>query len=266
MILGIIGILLALLDSGVTQSQPLDYGNNARAGTFYRVRGVSFYVEQYGSGAPLILLHGNGGSISSFSGIIPALSERYRVIAIDSRAHGKSTDASDSLSFDMMADDVEGLMDVMHLKTAYLLGWSDGGIVALSMALRHPERVLKLAATGANVWPDSTALIPSFWKEEQHIYDSVKQIPRVTKAEKNSWKLFLLDWKYPHFTLEQLHHIKTPSLIISGDHDLIRLEHTVLIYQHLPAGRLWVLPNSSHGTLIEYPDEFAKKVMAFFRE
>ena len=266
LISGIIFGIFFLMHPIVGAAQQVVYGSNPMAGNYYKVRGISFYVEQYGSGVPLILLHGNGGSISSFSGIIPALSEKYHVFAIDSRAHGKSTDASDSLSFDMMADDINALMDELKLKSACLLGWSDGGIVALTMAFRHPERVRKLAATGANVWPDSTALIPSFWREEQRYFDSVHLIPRKTTMEKNAWKLFLLDWYYPKFTLQQLQSIQTPSLIISGDHDLIRLEHTVLIYQQLPSGRLWVLPRSSHGTLIEYPDEFASKVSAFFAE
>ncbi len=135
-------------------AQIVDYGNNESAGNYYNVRGIKIYTEEYGKGKPLILLHGNGGNISSFSGIIPYFSKSYRTIAIDSRAHGKSEDTGDSLSFEMMADDVASLIDQMKIDSAYVIGWSDGGIIALEIAMRHPEKVIKLASTGANLWPD----------------------------------------------------------------------------------------------------------------
>ena len=116
-----------------------------------------------------LLLHGNGGSISSMSDIIPYFSKNYRTIVLDSRAHGKSIDSGDSLSFEMMADDAASLLDQLRIDSAYVIGWSDGGIIALEIALRHPEKLIKLASTGANLWPDSTALIPGLWKDEKTI-------------------------------------------------------------------------------------------------
>jgi pimeloyl-ACP methyl ester carboxylesterase len=242
----------------------INYGNNKAAGKYYSVRGINIYTEQYGSGKPLLLIHGNGGSIHSMSSVIPFFSKKYRVIAADSRAQGKTVDPSDSLSFEMIADDEAALLDQLHIDSAYVIGWSDGGIVALVMAMRHPGKVIKLASTGANLWPDSTALIPPVWKEEKEYYDKHSSEIWKTSKEKNDWKIFMLDWLQPNIELSALKAIKCPSLIISGDNDLIRLEHTIKIYQHIPRAYLWVLPDSGHGTLEEHTDEFDKKVNDFF--
>lgn len=244
--------------------QKISYGKNKAAGKYYTVRGFNMYTETYGSGKPLLLIHGNGGSIASMQSIIPYFAKKYQVIATDSRAHGKSVDNNDSLSFEMMADDEAALLDSMHIDSAYVTGWSDGGIVALVMAMRHPEKVIRLASTGANLWPDSTALLPSLWKEEQLFYNSEKSKTLKTAKEKNDWKIFMLDWEQPNISLTDLQLIKCPSLIISGDHDLIRLEHTIEIYQHIPQAYLWVLPDSGHGTLEEHTADFDKTVDEFF--
>lgn len=248
------------------KSQTISYGNNSATGGYYPVRGINIYAEQYGTGKPLLMIHGNGGNISGMASIIPYFSQKYRVIAVDSRAHGKSTDDKDSLSFDMMADDMVGLLKQLNIDSAYVIGWSDGGIVALEMALRHPEAVIRLASTGANVRPDSLALLPSFWLEEQQQYNKQKNEKRTTARQRNDWKVFLLDWKYPNLSNQDLHSIKCPSLIIAGDHDLIRAEHTLQIYQNIPRAQLWILPNSGHGTLIEHANDFCTVVDRFFNE
>ena len=244
--------------------QIINYGNDSATGKYYNIRGIKMYCEIYGEGAPLLMLHGNGGSINSFEDNIPYFAKKYKVIAVDSRSQGKSTDTEDSLSFEMMADDFAVLLDTLHIKSAYVLGWSDGGINALLLAMRHPEKVLKLVATGANLWPDSTALIPSLWKDMQRQYDTSVNKKLTTPQEKNDWKLFLLDYNQPHISLSSLHKIKCPSLIVCGDHDLIPIEHTKLIAQNIPNAVFWLVLNSGHATLKEHKDEFNKKADAFF--
>jgi alpha-beta hydrolase superfamily lysophospholipase len=98
-------LFLSTITKPVNCQTKVDYGNNKAAGRYYNIRGINIYVEQYGNGKPLLLVHGNGGSINSMAAIIPYFSKRYKVFAIDSRAHGKSVDAGDSLSFEMIADD-----------------------------------------------------------------------------------------------------------------------------------------------------------------
>ena len=248
------------------QQTPIHYGDNPAAGKYYAIRGIQMYTEVYGRGKPLLLIHGNGGNISAFTETIPYFSKNYKVIAVDSRAHGKTVDAGDSLSFEMMADDFDALLDKMQIDSAYVIGWSDGGINALLLAMRHPGKVIKLASTGANLTPDSLGIVPDDWKEEQRKYEAEKDQLRKTAKENNDWKIFMLDWLQPNVPFEALRAIKCPSLIICGDHDVIPIEHTTKIYQYIPQAYLWVVPNSGHATLIQHRDEFNKVVSDFFEK
>src|SRR5579871_2895279 len=176
----------------VNAQQKINYGDNKAAGKYYDVRGIKMYCEIYGEGKPLLLIHGNGGSMNAFKNNIPYFSKKYKVIALDSRAQGKTVDTNDSLSFEMMADDEAALLDALHIDSAYVIGWSDGGINALLLAMRHPDKVIKLVSTGANLWPDSTALIPSLWIDEKNTMDTT-HTDKFDAKKKNDWKIFLLD-------------------------------------------------------------------------
>ncbi len=251
-----------------TMAQPtaIPYGNNPAAGHYYDVRGVKLYVEIYGKGKPILLSHGNGGNMSAFTKTIPYFEKDHQVIAVDSRGHGKSIDASDSLSFEMMADDFAALLDQLNIDSADVIGWSDGGINALLLAIRHPSKVRSLVSTGANLWPDSTALDPEGWLNDKKYYEQNKGRSWATGQEKARWKYFMLDWTQPNIPLDALHTIKCPSLIISGDRDAINLEHTVKIFQNIPHAYLWVLPHSGHATLIEHAEDFNTKVAQFLSD
>ena len=178
----------------IAQKTSVPYGANETVGKYYNIRGIKMYCEIYGDGKPLLLIHGNNGSIKNFEHNIPYFAARYKVIAVDSRAQGNSKDSGESLTFERMADDDAALLDALKIDSAYVIGWSDGGINALLLAMRHPEKVIKLAATGANLWPDASAFAPGVWKEEKKYYDAHKNQARHTEKEKNDWKLFLLDW------------------------------------------------------------------------
>ena len=255
--------VLLLLLVGCANNQ-IKYGSNASVGKYLDIRGIKMYYEVYGSGKPLLMIHGNGGSGASFSENVSFFAKKYQVILLDSRAQGKTVDYNDSLSFEMMADDEAAFLTAMHIDSAYVLGFSDGGINALCLAMRHPSKVIKLASTGANLWPDSTAINPSSWKSDQKRFLTTDVKSFKTAEDKNRWKLFLLDWFQPNIMLESLHSIKCPSLIIAGDDDLINVQHTALIFQHIPQAYLWILPNSGHATLREYPQLFNKQVDDFF--
>lgn len=251
-----------------TSNTAVDYGNNPAAGKYVKLRGFNMYYETYGQGEPLLIIHGNGGSISNFKNQIPYFAKSYRVILADSRAQGKSVDHTDSLSYEMMTDDLNALLDRLHLKNCYVIGWSDGGINGLLMAIRHPDKVKKLAVTGANLWPDSTAVNPYMSKLVADMYtrgiDSIKKVKTPTVQGKNELKLLRLLGFEPHITTAQLHTIGCPALIIGGDQDVIRPEHTMLIAQNIKQSFLWILPDSGHSTPIYYKDEFNAKVASFF--
>jgi pimeloyl-ACP methyl ester carboxylesterase len=248
-----------------SRAQIAPYGYNPAAGHYQAVRGVRLYYETYGAGPPLLLIHGNGGSIQDFKHNIPYFAKHYRVIAVDSRAHGQSVDRGDSLSFEMMADDFAALLTNLRLDSAYVLGWSDGGINAVALALRHPKKVKRLAATGANFSPDSMALTPALWRQQQRNYQENKGKPRTNPKQQNDWKVFVLDVFQPNIPLPRLRQVAAPAFIIAGDRDLITLEHTVAIYRHLRRAWLWIVPDSGHATLQEHADEFNRKVDAFFQ-
>jgi pimeloyl-ACP methyl ester carboxylesterase len=268
-----IHLLFVLFVSGLAFGQVADttnipYGDNPAVGKYYDVRGIKIYAEEYGEGMPLLMIHGNGGSGKAFNKVIPYFSKYYRVIIADSRAQGKSTDYGDSLSFEMIADDEAALLDAMHIDSAYVIGTSDGGIVALVLAMRHPEKVIKLAETGADLVPDSTqiAVVHSSWMKEKKFYDENVNKNFTSEEEKNHFKVKMLDWRQPNISFTELQAIRCPSLIISGDHDMFHVEHAVEIYHHIAKAYLWVVPNSGHGTMSEHTDEFIKTIDNFFKE
>jgi pimeloyl-ACP methyl ester carboxylesterase len=246
-------------------SNPVPYGHNKAAGHYLNTRGFKMYYEEYGNGRPLLFIHGNGGSIGNFSNNIPFFAKKYHVIAVDSRAHGNSTDPSDSLSFEMMADDFNALLDSLHLDSCYVIGWSDGGINGLLLAIRHPDKVKKLAVTGANLWPDTTALTPWVFHLIQQGSADLRKQPQ-TPEVKNKLKISDLDLYQPNMTLEQLHLIQCPTLVIGGDHELIPVRHTVLIAENIPKSYLWIVPESGHSTPVAKKELFNAQVAAFFEK
>ena len=181
----------------------IPYGDNKAVGKYYNIRGFKMYAETYGTGKPLLIIHGNGGSIGNFVNQIPFFSKKYKVIIADSRAHGKSTDIADSLSYEMMADDYAALLSEMKVDSAYVIGWSDGGINGLLLAIRHPEKVSKLAVTGANLWPDSTAVYEDVEAMILPDYTSLKNKADKNAKEKAGWKLMRLLVEEPHISLKQ---------------------------------------------------------------
>jgi len=257
-------LIAAVLFTGVMFAQ-VRYGHNKDAGHYLSTRGFKMYYEQYGSGKPLLFIHGNGGSIDNFSNNIPFFAKKYNVIAVDSRAHGNSHDPSDSLSFEMMADDFNALLDSLHLDSCYVIGWSDGGINGLLLAIRHPDKVKKLAVTGANLWPDTTALTPWVFHLIEQGSANLRKLPS-TPEVKNKLKISDLDLYQPNMTLDQLHLIQCPTLVIGGDHELIPVRHTVLIAENIPKSYLWIVPESGHSTPVAKKELFNAQVAAFFEK
>jgi pimeloyl-ACP methyl ester carboxylesterase len=243
----------------------IPYGSNAKVGKYFQNRGFKMYYEVYGQGEPLLIIHGNGGSIANFRYQIPYFSKNYQVILADSRAQGKSIDNSDSLSYEMMADDLSALLDHLHKDSCYVIGWSDGGVDGLLLAIRHPEKVKKMAITGTNLTPDPIVSMDS-WAVEfiQQYSDSLKKLPK-TEINKNNLKLADLMLFQPHISHEQLHQITCPTLVIGGDQDVIVPRHTVEIAENIKKSNLWILPNSGHSTPINYKDIFNKTIHTFFK-
>lgn len=259
----LLGFVIPAVAQDSTKSS-IPYGNNPQAGKYYNIRGFKMYAETYGIGQPLLIIHGNGGSISNFVNQIPFFNKKYKVIIADSRAQGRSKDAGDSLSYEMMADDYAALLDEMKIDSALVIGWSDGGINGLLLSMRHPKKVKKLAVTGANLWQDSTSIFTDVIDLIMPEYTALKNLKQRTPQQKDNWKLMRLLIEEPNIHASALGAIKVPALVIGGDHDVIKPVHTMLIAQCIPNSYLWILPNSGHSTPIVYKDEFNKKVDEFF--
>lgn len=242
------------------------YGIDSTAGKFYNIRGFKMYCEVYGQGQPLLFIHGNGGSINNFLRQLPYFSKKYKVIIADSRAQGRSIDKGDSLTYEMMADDYAELLNQLSVDSAYVVGWSDGGINALLLALRHPEKVKKMAITGANLRPDSSAVFQEIWDMVRPAYTVLQHTKKKTDQMKAQFKLLRLLCDQPHIATTDLHKITIPALVIGGDHDVIKEEHTFEIYKNIPKAYLWMLPNSGHSTPIVYADLFNQVVDDFFTQ
>ncbi|MBN1466381.1 alpha/beta hydrolase [candidate division KSB1 bacterium] len=242
------------------------YGMN-RAGKYADVNGVKMYYEIYGCGENVIVIHGNNDCIWDMRYQIRHFSSHYRVIAADSRGHGKSELGEGTLTYEQMADDWAALLDLLKIDSTFVIGWSDGGIIGLLLAIHHPQKVKKLAAMGANLQPDTSAVHPWVVNWVKRQMQGVESMIAMNDTSKN-WALMrqqlqLLE-KQPHISLIDLHKISSPVLILAGDSDVIREEHTVLIYQNIPQAQLCIFPGETHMAPVENPDLFNKVVHEFF--
>lgn len=266
-------IMVALLTAGTTAGMAqsagptaalgtaIPYGaNKAASGTFVH-DGVTFYYETYGKGEPLLLIHGNGCSIGTLAAQIAFFKTHRRVIVMDSRDQGRSGDGAGPITYEQMTDDQAALLD--HLKTGPVdvLGWSDGGIQALLMGVRHPGKVRKLVSMAANLNPD--AVYPETDQLAKDMVASITPEARKTSQGQRDLKVASLLVDQPHIDLALLGRISAPTLILSSDHDLIRLDHTIAIYEALPAAQLAVFPNSTHLVPYDDPQTFNAAVERF---
>jgi len=250
-------LLLCTISLHAQTTSTIPYGNNPSAGRYTMVNGIRLYCEIYGQGRPLILLHGSGGSIRSQRGRIPYFQNYFKVIAIDSRSQGKSLDSvSKRLTYDQMADDVKILMDSLHIDSAYVWGQSDGGILALILASKYPAKIAKLSTYGANIFPGKNAI---YSEVAEMVEDSLK-----TTNDFQSRRLYDLLVNEPHITTKDLNKISAPALIMVGDRDLIRPEHTQMIFDNIPNSNLFVMPGATHAGSIEKPELFNMVLLNFF--
>nr|WP_246799741.1 alpha/beta hydrolase [Bradyrhizobium sp. CCBAU 51753] len=240
-------------------------GRSARA----EVNGISLFHVETGEGSPVVFLHG-GLSNSDYFGLqAPEVARRHRVICVDSRGHGRSTRNAQPFGYDLMTDDVVALLDHLQIPRAAIVGWSDGAIIGLDMAMRHPDRVTRVFAFGANT--QTSGLKPDIDKNPtfaQFIARAKTEYERLSPTP-GEYDQFLQQiekmWEIqPNWTDEQLRAIRAPILIADGQYDEgIKREHTEYMAATIPGAGLLILPNASHFAFLQDPALFNAALLDF---
>ena len=235
---------------------------------FAAVNGIRLWYAVFGAGSPVILVHGGMGNSNYWGLQIPALARQFQVIVLDSRGHGRSTRNNETITYHLMATDVVALMDALHVPKAALVGWSDGAIIGLDIAIHHPDRLTKLFAFAAN--SDSSALkdvdkdplFNAYFSRTEEEYKKLSPTP-------TDLKVFLeeLDKMWttePHFSDDQLRSIKVPTWIVDGDRDeVIKREDTDHMAALIPVAGELILPEVSHFALLQDPGQFNDVLLRF---
>lgn len=222
---------------------------------------IQLYCTKCGSGPALLLLHGNGEDSSYFTHQVQEFSRDFTVYAIDTRGHGRSPKGTAPFTLSQFADDLAAFMDAQDLETADILGFSDGGNIALLFALRYPNRVRRLVANAANLFPEGM----ESWVLEEIMQAHRRLAHADTPQLLHEKQLLELMLREPHIDPAELGKLTAPVLVIAGDRDMIRADHTRLIAQSLPDSRLVILPGD-HFLAAANPAAFNAAVRTFFTE
>jgi pimeloyl-ACP methyl ester carboxylesterase len=245
------------------------YGNNESIGKSVEINGAKIYFEEYGKGEPLLLIHGNSGSIKDMGNQIDYFKSKYRVIIADNRGQGKSELKTDSLTHTQITKDWNGLVNYLKLDSINIIGWSDGGIVGLKMGISGKSKIKKIVAMGANLRPDSTAV--NSWAVNDVLQSkkmiSLKIQEQDTTANWNLGKQLVgLLTDQPNVPIEDLSKITAKVLIIAGDEDIIRNKHNLEMYENIPKAQLCIMPGETHFTPASNPKLFNEIVNRFLLE
>ena len=234
-----------------------------------QVNGVKIHYAVYGQGSPVVFLHGGLANADYWGKQVAAVAAHHTVILMDSRGHGRSTRDDRPYGYDLMADDVVGLLDLLKVRKADIVGWSDGGILGLDLALRHKDRIGRVFAFAANTVtagvvegvgknPTFAAYIARAGHEYQKLSATPKQYGGFVDQISKMWA------EQPNWTDAELKTIETPVLIVDGDHDeAIKRPHTEYIAATIPHAGLLILPNVSHFAFLQDPAQFNFAILHF---
>ena len=220
------------------------------------------YVEA-GEGFPLVLLHGNGEDYTYFKRQMEPFSQQYRVIALDTRGHGKSPRGTAPFTLEQFAGDLKEFLDQRGITKCHLLGFSDGGNIALLFALRYPQYVEKLILNGANLTPAGVKLSTQLPIAAGWCARGVCGL--FSKKAKANWEMLNLMVTQPHIRPQTLEKLAVPTLVIAGERDMIKEKHTRLIAASLPNSKLVILPGD-HFVARRNWQQFNPAVQAFLAE
>lgn len=219
---------------------------------------IKLHFIEKGSGYPLILLHGNGESSGYFEHQTEFFSDRYRVIAVDTRGHGQSPRGTADFTITQFAEDLHDLLDELSIERANILGFSDGANIALTFAMKYPEYVNKLVLNGGNLFPQGVK--PSVQIPIIIGYHLTKLFPKA----KHNHELLSLMVNEPNIDPKVLYSLNIPTLVIAGTHDMIKEKHTQLIAESIPSAQLKII-EGTHFIAHDSPYEFNRAVEEFLK-
>ncbi|WP_427022992.1 alpha/beta fold hydrolase [Aureimonas ureilytica] len=237
-------------------NQPLAKANGPMPNQtgFASVNGIEMFFRVYGHGSPILLIHGGLSDSRVWRAQIAALSADHMIILADSRGQGRSTRTEEPITYDLMSADYLELLDRLGIEKTDLVGWSDGGIIGLDLAINHPERLSRIFIQAANATPagvkhydPKTAVVPEL-KHYDNVADEIEAL----------WA------NEPNFSDQELASIRVPTEIVIGDHDeAISRRHTEYLARTIPGARLVVLPDVGHSAPLEDPEGYAEAVLSF---
>lgn len=232
------------------------FGKNKK-GKYLDLNDAKIYYEEYGEGEPLILMHGNNGSIEDFYQQIPFFAKKYHVYVFDTRGQGRSTDLTkEEYSYELFANDLYSVINKLQLQQVNLIGWSDGGNTALIFNYQHPELVSKLVTIGAVLSPSGVKeeLIENFREEIQN------------PSKQTNQRLIRLMLNQPDITSTNLKKINNQVLVIAGEKDVVKQEHTVEIQKSILNADLKIIPNATHYVPFEQPKLLNETILKFLEK
>ena len=276
--LAIVALLILCVGASGSADTSSDFGvsefakwkttsSEAHGGQAVEVNGVKIYYETYGSGPAVLVLHPGTAFLETMHYQITALAPHYFVIAPDSRGHGRSTDASGPLHYHDMAEDMIGLLDHLHIARADVVGWSDGGVVGLDLAIHHPDRIARMVLMGTNFDvnglsnpaappPDDPSLAPR--------RDSYRRLSPTSERWAEFYTKNVTMWRNePHYTLAELGRIRSPVLVMAGEHDDIRRDHTDTLVHSIPGAKEVIVPGADNMAPMTNPQFVDAEIVKF---
>jgi pimeloyl-ACP methyl ester carboxylesterase len=232
--------------------------------------GVAHYYEEHGSGPVVLLLHGGLESSESWAMQVPALTEAHRVVLIDRRGHGRTADVAGPITYTLMRDDTIACIEALDIAGAHLVGWSDGGIIALQVAIARPDLVGRIVTLGSNASDDAyTHAARTLLGRGSPMLDLIRpDYDAASPDGPDHWPVVLekvqkMWWDDPLDFRAELGKIEPPTMVMAGDDDCIDPGHSVDMFRRLPNGRLAIVPGASHTAPVEQAALVNDMILAF---
>jgi pimeloyl-ACP methyl ester carboxylesterase len=242
-------------------------------GDYVRIGELNTWYDEQGEGEPLLLLHGGLSTNETWAAQMPDFSARFRVIAPERRGHGHTADLDGALSYEVMAADMINFLETVVGGPAHLVGWSDGGVLGLIVAITRPHLVRKLVAISANfdvsgLVPEARAGFGSMTPDSDDLAMLRTAYQAASPDGPGHWPTVVAKFQemvstQPNITVEQLGRVSAPTLVLAGDDDIIALEHSAALFRAIPASELAIVPGTSHTLLMEKPQLVNSLVIDF---